>query len=157
MKWSDEWGEGAPRGCRHKAVVQCRGQRVEREQARRYLRFPNINEQSLYIVEISIVTLIRTDTTLDLSQKAEKSMITWSLFQNKEVSFKPTMLTTYIDAVTSCKPNFQAKIFIVGCGMLWADSFLFCFAYSNGIGLRTAVLFIWLPQRARSAQSLRTK
>ena len=54
--------------------MQCRGQRAEREQARRDLRFPNINEQSLYIVEISIVTLIRTDTTLDLSQKAEKSI-----------------------------------------------------------------------------------
>ena len=65
---------GAPWGCRHKAVVQCRGQRVERMQANRILRFPNINEQSLYIVEISIVTLIRTDTTLDLSQKAEKSI-----------------------------------------------------------------------------------
>jgi len=49
---------------------------VERKQACRYPRFPNINEQSLYIVEISIVTLIRTDTTLDLSQKAEKSMLT---------------------------------------------------------------------------------
>ena len=65
----------APRGCRHKAMVQCRGQHVEREQARRVRLFPNINEQSLYIVEISIVTLIRTDTTLDLSQKAEKSIL----------------------------------------------------------------------------------
>jgi len=65
---------GAPWGCRRKAVVQCRGQRVEREQARRGLRFPNIYELSLYIVEISIVTKIRTDTTLDLSQKAEKSI-----------------------------------------------------------------------------------
>ena len=49
---------------------------MERKQACRYPRFPNINEQSLYIVEISIVTLIRTDTTLDLSQKAEKSILT---------------------------------------------------------------------------------
>jgi hypothetical protein len=33
-----------PEGCRHKAVVQCQGQRAGREQARRDLQASNISE-----------------------------------------------------------------------------------------------------------------
>ena len=34
----------------------------------------------LHNVELQVITLVRTDTTLDLSQKAEKSMIGWSVW-----------------------------------------------------------------------------
>jgi hypothetical protein len=37
-------GLGAQKGCHHKAVVQCRGQRAGREQARRDLQASNISE-----------------------------------------------------------------------------------------------------------------
>jgi hypothetical protein len=37
-------GVWVPEGCRHKAVVQCQGQRAGREQARRDLQASNISE-----------------------------------------------------------------------------------------------------------------
>ena len=39
-----EIGGRVPEGCHHKAVVQCRGQRAGREQARRDLQATNISE-----------------------------------------------------------------------------------------------------------------
>ena len=67
-------GVNAHKGCRYKAIVQCLEQH-ERPLASRQDTFAlkKLVNHFPHNVGIIAIKLLRTDTTLDLSQKAEKS------------------------------------------------------------------------------------
>ena len=72
-------GESYPEGCAAPSVVPCqcytRGPLSKLERTPPHVKI-NVTSKSP-VGDISVVTLIRTDTTLDHSQKAEKVCIHW--------------------------------------------------------------------------------
>ena len=105
------------KGLPHSAIVPCRRRQANRDRSK--LRTPaprrKIDVKSEQPVGcVSVFTLIRTDTTLDHSQKAEK---VWSCLVEGLWLFQSWLarVCLYPSCRSACSPNERGKVLLQSC------------------------------------------